>query len=779
VADRIVAQFLHGSVGWWVYLGNPYGGLDRREIAVNVSLAGGYSLWTMLAVAAVAMTLAGVFYARTFRMLPPSQWRILFLLRCAAIFLVVLLLFRPVLSFYRELEEKPALIFLVDRSRSMSIADSPGGLTRFDQARQLLQSWAPLLTEHFELQLISFADRAQWHKTWNEVVNLSPDGEATSLSRALDGSRQVATRGPIEAAILLSDGIHNAAGNPQEAALRVSFPVHTIGVGASLRSEASFRDIQLTSLDCPERLLLGNKAQVKVGVEAFGLAGRVVQVTLEEEGNRLDQQELVLDDLPGVQEVTFEFIPAVKGRRAFRVSIAPVPEEKITQNNERTAIVLVVEPGIRVLYLEGTLRAEYGAIVERFLSKDPDIQFCALVRTKGNQFMRRSNIEGLELDLIPRSKEQYDRFDVFILGDLHSSFFRNEDQQLLLDRVREGAGLVMLGGYNTLGPGGYGSTPLGEATPVELGSEDQGQVTEPFLPQLTPEGAHHSIFANIADFFPRSGEGPRVGGLPPLSGCTRVGPPRPTASVLAVCPLEGDLPVLAVHPWGKGRIAVFTGDTTRNWQQGPKVLDQKSPFIQFWGQLVRYLAGRAQEIKAEATVVASTDKAYYEPGETITISAVVRDAQGQGTDKARVQAVVKGPGGRQEQLELGVMPGAAGHYSVPFEPRASGTYEIQVKAILEEQELQADPLAVEVGRPNLEYEKLDLDEKLLTTIASTTGGRYFHITAASGLLQQFNRAARKKRVYTEQPLYSPFWLWTAFVGLLTTEWILRRRFQLR
>lgn len=746
---------------------------------IQLTLAGGFSVWTMIMVAVVAMVIAGVFYARTFRMLPPARWRLLLALRCVAIVIVVLLLFRPVLSYYRELEEKPVVVVLVDHSRSMSIADNPAGLSRFDQARQLVQSWLPGLQESFDLRVVAFAEQARVLKSPGELINLSPDGEATSLARALDAARQAGGRAPTEAAILLSDGIHNAAGSPQEAALRLSFPVHTIGVGASLRSEASYRDIQVATLDCPERLLLGNKAQIKVGVEAIGLAGRVVQVHLEEEGSTIGQQELVLDDIEGVQEVTFEFIPTVKGRRAFRVSIPPVGEEKITQNNERTAIALVVEPGIRVLYIEGTLRAEYGAIVERFLSKDPDVQFCALVRTKGNQFVRRSNIEGLTLELIPRTKEEFSQFDVFIIGDLHSSFFRSEDQELLLERIREGGGLIMLGGYNTLGPGGYGETPIGQAMPVELGGLDIGQVTEPFLPELTPEGANHPIFANIADFFPRPGESPRVAGLPPLSGCTRVGAPRPAASVLAVCPLEGHMPVLAVQPWGKGRVAIFTGDTTRNWQQGPRVLDQQSPFIQFWGQLVRYLAGRALEVKAEASIVASTDKAYYEPGETVSISAVVRDATGQGTDKAEVRAVIRGPGGREEQFVLGNLPGGAGHYGAPYQPRSNGTYEIRVMARLDGQELQADPLAIEVGRPHLEFEKLDLDEKQLAAIASATGGRYFHISAARGLLELLNRTARKKRIYTEQPLYSPFWMWTAFVGVLTAEWILRRRFQLR
>ena len=46
---------------------------------------------------------------------------------------------------------------------------------------------------------------------------------------------------------------------------------------------------------------------------------------------------------------------------------------------------------------------------------------------------------------------------------------------MILKRVRAGAGLVMLGGYHSLGPGGYAGTPLAAALPVELGDRQIGQ----------------------------------------------------------------------------------------------------------------------------------------------------------------------------------------------------------------------------------------------------------------------------------------------------------------
>jgi hypothetical protein len=86
---------------------------------------------------------------------------------------------------------------------------------------------------------------------------------------------------------------------------------------------------------------------------------------------------------------------------------------------------------------------------------------------------------------------------------------------------------------------------------------------------------------------------------------------------------------------------------------------------------------------------------------------------------------------------------------------------------------------MDVGRPNLEFEKLDLDEKMLDRIAVATGGRYVHISAADRLIDQLDRRQQKKTVYLEQPLYWPPGFWVLFVVVLTTEWIFRKKYQLR
>jgi hypothetical protein len=239
------------------------------------------------------------------------------------------------------------------------------------------------------------------------------------------------------------------------------------------------------------------------------------------------------------------------------------------------------------------------------------------------------------------------------------------------------------------------------------------------------------------------------------------------------------MPVLAVSPAGKGRTAVFTGDTTRNWQQAPRALNQESPFLRFWGQIVRWLANRTEETKVEGGVTARTDKAYYEPDSPVTVLATVRSQGGEGTDQAEVVAQVRTPEGTTDSVALSPIAGSAGKYEGTFEPKHSGTYEIMVQARFGETLLQAEKTTAEVGKPNLEFDRLDLDDALLTRIATATGGRYFHISTADQLIGELDRREKRRHVSLEQPLYFPRLFWVLFVLVLATEWTLRRRFQLR
>jgi uncharacterized membrane protein len=756
----------------------------------QVTLQQGYSVFTLLLVLAVSLVLTWFVYRRTFARLRNRQWTLLFMLRSAAILVVVLLLFRPILNHYREVEDKKTVVFAIDTSASMSVADTSDGQTRLAQATARTAEWWGRLDGPFHVEAVEFSDHSNQLGDVGQLTTLVAEGPATAITRGLAAPLRMSRDGrrlaheDIAALVILSDGVDNSARRPDEEALKLQFPIYTVGVGASQQSDLSYQDLRVVGIDCPDSLMLYNIAQIKASVSGRGMAGRIVRIILEEDGESIQESDLTIADTEGVQEFVFEFRPQEQGRHKYTVRIPVIEGEKIEQNNERSAISLVVEPGIRVLYIEGALREEFGAISERFLSKDPDLEFCSLIQTRPNVFLRRTNIEGLTFETIPNDQESFDMFDVFIIGDLDSSYLPPPQQEMIVNRIRAGAGLIMLGGSHSLGPGGYDGSTLGAELPVLLGDREIGQVNDEFLPVLTPDGTHSPVFANIVSFFPTRTAGPQVDGLPPLSGCTRVLDARPGATILATCPLEQtisgqEMPVLTFRTVDEGRTVVFTADTTRAWQQGPRALDQESPFLRFWGQIVRFLAGRAEEVELEAGVTATTNKAYFELDETILIAAIVRDAQGEGTSLAEVDAEIVRPEGGIDRINLSQAPGSEGHFSMSYTPETSGEFEIRVSAELDSQTVNAEPMLIEVGRANMEFDVLDLDERLLASIASNARGRYVHISAAEHLIDDLDRTERKRREYLEWPLAPSLPLWILFVLLLTMEWALRRRFQLR
>ena len=182
----------------------------------------------MLLVTLAAVGLVGVCYFLAFGRLKRRQWLTLLGLRILAILIIVLLLFRPMFTYEKERVQRRSVVFLLDTSASMSISDDAHGRTRFDLASQRVQEWWPLLEEPFDLHLVEFSERARPLDDIKRLATLSPDGKATSLSRALVAATRVGPKqADIEAILLLSDGVHNSARKPEGISQQLSATVHT------------------------------------------------------------------------------------------------------------------------------------------------------------------------------------------------------------------------------------------------------------------------------------------------------------------------------------------------------------------------------------------------------------------------------------------------------------------------------------------------------------------------------------------------------------------------
>lgn len=766
--------------------------MPNTKLLFNSQIASGPAWWQVAVIATCAITVlsAVIFYARVARLVRPGALVALVGLRLAAVLVLILSLLEPVLSIERLQTERTGLAVVVDTSRSMGITDYANLPSRLEQVKQALLASgtaADRLQRTFKVTWFAFDAQPHQLRDRDAVRDLKAEGEATNLT----GAVRAAARGLKEASyagvILFTDGQDNTEKDPVRELVPEGVPVYAVGVGTDLRKSGQFKDVVLADVDVAPTLPVNHLTTATAKVEAVGLADRVVPVELRITGGEvLATERVVLDDVPGAQEVPLQFRPRSRGPLSLTVTVAPQPEETLTENNTHTVSVTVTEPRVKTLYLEGTVRSEYRYLL-RNLQRDPNVELLSLVQVQPGRFLVQGHTEDVTLTALPTRSDDLKPFDVIILGDLpvrreNMVFLGDPLLAALRDWVREGGGLLLLGGYNTLGPGAYGGSPLEDALPVTVGPPDIGQEKEPFALTLTAEGEAHAIFTGCLDCFPGPGKAARQA-LPELRGHTRLAGVKPGASVLAVNPTRSQggqpLPILVVEQFGSGHSAVFAADTTWQWQAMLEPLGRESPYVKFWGQLIRWLAGReAVERKTEPGVWAYTDKSFYKPGESAVVRAEVRDQKGNVADGAEVTATVAVPGGEPRRLDLPHVPRGRGLYEVTFEPPVPGAYKVTLSAQEKGQALGETTVAFQVGKPNLELERLDLNEALLRRLAQESRGQYLSLANVARLEKELTTSEHVKHVYKQQRLYHTPAFFFVFVGLLTVEWALRKRWQL-
>jgi hypothetical protein len=419
-------------------------------------------------------------------------------MRVLAVLLLVLLVFKPGLSFEERIEHRTDLVVLVDASRSMSVSDWPDTPHRLALAAAQVREYFDRLAAAFNVQLYTFDTRARPVEAgqWPE-----PEGEATNIVRAVKDVLALARRADTSGLVLLSDGLHNAGGDVvRDITALGPPPVYTVGVGTDLTRESGYQDISIENVRAPEESVVDNVTRVTVDVEAVGLADRSVEVQLREGDTLLSAQPLRLDGTSGSQSIALTVTPTTTGRHTYTVRIPPDPAERRSENNTRDLYLLVTDPKIRVLYVEGVVRPEYKPL-KSVLETDPNVELAALVQVRKGEFLQSGSRKDLALTGFPQTLEDMRKFDVFLLGDLDRSYFSAKQLENLKTAVSEGKGLLMIGGYASFGPGGYEGTPVEEILPVFVGPRDIGQETTPFVLKLTPEGLEHPIFYGTIDFF--------------------------------------------------------------------------------------------------------------------------------------------------------------------------------------------------------------------------------------------------------------------------------------
>ena len=680
------------------------------------------------------------------------------------------------------------LVIAVDTSRSMTLADGDGD----DRWSTQQQVWRTLATrmqgldDFLRVSLITYDESAREIPDPQpaSLQEIGPDGQRTDIGGALMAAIQGSEGKPLAGVVLMGDGTDTSAPggiDPQRVAQTldsIGVPLWTVPIGPA-SGASSARDVAIEGLPETFQLFAGNEVEVPFEVRLRGLAGSEVPVRLswidregkvDEVASRRAVARRALDTL------AFRVPLIVPAAGTFRLVVEAdaQPGELLTENNRQISFVEVREGGGRVLYLEGMPRLEQQ-FLRRALRGFPDLDLTY-------QWIPKDTANRWPVSL--GEWFQPGEFDIYVIGDLDAGALGNQQLQSLAETVAAGAGLVMLGGFQTYGAGGYADSPLAEVIPVRMDASrrrglqderlnDADQIAGPL--QVVPTTAHPVTNLGSDDLLAAWRE------LPQLSGANRLLAPKAAPGVQVLLQTPEEDPLLVIGEYGRGRTAALAIDSTYRWWRVNQEAHRR-----FWRQLMLWMLAR--EDTGDDQIRVELELRRFAPTAQPSFRAELQTLDASLT--ADLVAEVIDEAGQSISVPVssrGVSDSAAAAVQGRLPELAPGFYRLRVQDERSGSELEPAEVAFQVIDDSRELEQPMADPVYLTQLAEITashGGEAFVPDEIDRLIERITERRRRgettvveKSRLGDGPL-SGWLLFLVFAGSLSLEWWLRRRWGL-
>jgi len=360
---------------------------------------------------------------------------------------------------WKQLSDRLTVIYVVDESLSIPVKLQSAMIEYVDRE----------IRTHREAHIADRAgvvvfggEPAIEHPPYDENIQVTYnteshiDREHTNLAAALRLAQATFPEDSARRVVLLTDGNENVGdGLTQARGLAESgIGVDVVPIRYPPRAEVAVEKVVI-----PPDVNRGQPFDLRVvlnNVAAPDAAGGAVKGRLKISRKTQDHEEVLAE-----QAVTLE-----PGKRVFTIREqidAPdfytyearfIPDDAahdpITQNKRATAYTHVRGKGQVLLIEDEDNRGEFGFLVDRLRHENLEVR----VQSTAETFATLADLQP---------------FDTVILANTPAEGFTEEQIKMLVSNTEQmGAGLIMLGGPNSFGAGGWTNTPLEAAMPVDF-----------------------------------------------------------------------------------------------------------------------------------------------------------------------------------------------------------------------------------------------------------------------------------------------------------------------
>ncbi len=558
-------------------------------------------------------------------------------------------------------------------------------------------------------------------------------------------------------------------------------PLYVVGLGDA----APTRDLELTDLMVDEVAFVEDQVRFQARLAGHGFAGEAVDVQLLRKpvdaaptapGEEIDR--VTVKAPADGQSTPFEIRhrPEEVGEFVYTLKIDERPRELLTDNNRIGRRVSVRDQKLKVLLVDGTPRFEYRYLLA-FLKRDRTIDLRTVLQSADPEY---SEQEAVALPTFPNETEGPDglfSYDAVLFGDVDPSLLSTSQMQNLATYVsKRGGGALFIAGQN-YDPLAYRGTPLEPLLPIKLAEARDpagtGAPINTFRPTLTAEGRTHPIFRFADD---EALNAQIWESLQPMDWFLEIPRKQELAFVLMTHPelsgSDGPLPLLLYQYVGAGKVMFQAVDETWKWRF--RVADQY--FGRYWIQTIRFLA--RSKLLGQKGAEITTDRRRYRREQPIRVQVrFVNPGLSPAGDEVTVQVEREGRGPRR--LTLRRSPSVRDLFEGVLPQAPEGPYEVRLlpPPLLEggmpTTSFQVDP-------PSGEFEQVRMNEPELLRAAAVSRGKYYTPAVTVSSVLDDLPAPQMVPLDTDPPI--PLWsnpiVLGLFLGLLTLEWVLRKRKQM-